>query len=314
MRDAFNTELNDIAAENPDTFLLTADIGFKVFDRFRDEHPGHFINMGVAEMNMIGVAAGLAMSGKFPFVYTIIPFLTMRAFEQIRVDVCIQNLNVKIVGVGGGVAYGTLGPTHHSIEDIAILRALPNMTVISPCDPLETRLAVRAATEHQGPVYVRLGKNGEPTLHTEKYPFKIGQACEMRSGSDATIISTGFVTNYALEASALLAQQGIKARVVNMHTIKPIDQGAILRAANETSSIVTVEEHNIIGGLGSAVSEVLAEASTGIPFARLGIRDGFCHGVGSQEFHLRRNGVSPEDIVATTIKLMERNRTGANRK
>src|SRR5262245_5336881 len=176
MRDAFNAELNDIAAANPETFLLTADIGFQVFDRFRDEHPGHFINMGVAEANMIGVAAGLAMSGKFPFVYTIIPFLTMRAFEQIRVDICIQNQNVKIVGVAGVVAYGTLGPTHHSIEDFAILRALPNMTVIVPCDPLETRLAVRAAVELKGPVYVRLGKNGEPTLHKEKYAFSIGKA------------------------------------------------------------------------------------------------------------------------------------------
>ena len=312
MRDAFNDELYDIAASDPDVLLLTADIGFRVFDRFHADFPGRFINMGVAEPNMLGVAAGLALSGKRPFVYTIIPFLTMRAFEQIRVDMCIQNQPVKIVGVGGGVAYGTLGPTHHAVEDVAILRALPNMTVLVPCDPLETRKAVRAAYEHPGPVYVRLGKNGEPSLHANDYDYQIGRAVQMRGGTDATIIVAGAVTRLALEAVERLAQVGVDVRILDMHTIKPIDRQAIQKAAQETKVIVTVEEHNVIGGLGSAVAEVLAEAGAGIPFKRIGINDAFCYGVGSQEYHWRRHGITSEGISDAIIQMLNCERTGVN--
>ena len=305
MRNAFNNELYDIAASNPDVLLLTSDIGFQVFDRFRDDFYGRFINMGVAESNMIGVAAGLALSGKLPVVYTIIPFLTMRAYEQIRVDVCIQNLPVKIVGVGGGLAYGTLGPTHHSIEDVAILRALPNMTVVVPCDPLESRKATRAAFEHHGPIYVRLGKNGEPPLYENDYEFQIGRAVTLRYGTDATIIVAGPVTKLALEASVRLDQVGISVRVLNMHTIKPIDQDAIRQAARDTGAIVTVEEHSVIGGLGSAVAEVLAEVPAGVPFRRLGINDSFCYGVGSQDYHFQQQGITVEAINSTLLHLLD---------
>ena len=304
MRDAFNAELHRIAANDPEVLLLTADIGFKVFDQFRADYPGRFINMGVAEANLMTVAAGLAMSGKRPFVYTIIPFLTMRAFEQIRVDACIQNQPIKIIGVGGGLAYGILGPTHHSIEDVAILRALPNMTVLVPCDPIETGLAIRAAYEHPGPVYVRLGKNGEPNLHKQKYDFKIGQAVVMREGADATLIVAGPIAHLGLKAAETLSKQGIQMQVVNMHSIKPIDTEAILRAARETKAILTLEEHNIIGGLGSAVAEVLAEEAAGVAFKRLGIRDTFSYGVGSQEFHFKQRGLTVGAVQEAVLNLL----------
>lgn len=305
MRDAFNAKLHEIASSNPDVLLLTGDIGFQVFDQFRADFPGRFINMGVAEANMIGVSAGLALSGKRPFVYTIIPFLTMRTFEQIRVDICIQNQPVKLVGVGGGLAYGTLGPTHHSIEDVAILRALPNMTIVTPCDPLETGKATSAVDEHPGPVYLRLGKNGEPNLYKGDYEFQIGRAVQMRPGDDVTIVSAGPVTKIALETADRLAQKSIGVRVLNMHTIKPIDAEAILRAARETKAMVSLEEHSIIGGLGSAVAEVLAEGRGYIPFKRFGVQDTFCYGVGSQSYHLKRQGITVDIILDTILGLLD---------
>lgn len=305
MRDAFAVELHAIAGSDPRVLAVVGDTGFGVFDRFIEDYPDRFINMGVAEGNMIGAAAGLSIGGKIPIVYAIVPFLTMRAFEQIRNDICIQNLPVKIVGVGGGLAYGQMGPTHHSIVDMAILRALPNMTVLSPCDPMESKKAFRAAYEHDGPVYVRLGRNGEPPLHTEDYHFEIGKAVQMRPGADATIISTGAVTGIALNTADALAGNGINVRVLNVHTLKPIDTESIVAAAQETRAMVTIEEHNVIGGLGSAVSEVIAEHGTALPFKRIGIPDTFSYGVGSQNYHLARHGVSVEEISKTLLTMLE---------
>jgi len=296
MRDAFNTELNNIASSDSDVLLLTADIGFQVFDQFRENFPDRFYNVGVAEANMIGIATGLALSHKKPFVYTIIPFLTMRAFEQIRTDVCIMNQPVKLVGVGGGVAYGTLGPTHHSLVDLAILRSLPNMTVVCPCDPIESMLATRAAVNHTGPIYIRLGKNGEPNLHKDEYEFELGKSIKMRSGTDAVIFSCGPVTKIALDTAERLSIDGINIGVQNMHTLKPIDRDSILSIAKETRLIITVEEHNIIGGLGSAVAEILSENNCNVLHKRVGINDNFCYGVGSQKYHLKNNGLSVENI------------------
>ena len=296
MRDAFSKELFQIASKDSQLILLTADIGFQVFDQFRYHFPDQFFNIGVAEANMIGMATGLALSGKNPFVYTIIPFLTMRAFEQIRTDVCIQNQPVRIVGVGGGLAYGTLGPTHHSIVDLAIMRALPNMCVVTPCDPIESVLLTRAAATYPGPIYIRLGKNGEPSLYKEEYDCHIGKAVEMRQGFDATIIVAGAVTKIALEVSDAFSKKGIGVRVLNIHTLKPLDAEAILKAAEETKHIISIEEHNIIGGLGSAVAEVLAESKLNPSFKRVGIQDTFSYGVGSQEYHLHKHGINTTDI------------------
>jgi transketolase len=305
MRDAFAAEFYNIVASDPKVSILTGDIGFGVFDQLIADYPDRFLNMGVAEANMMGVAAGLALEGQRPFVYTIIPFLTMRTFEQIRNDVCIQNLPVKIVGVGGGLAYGPMGPTHHSIVDISILRSLPNMTVMSPCDPLESKKVTQAAYQHDGPVYVRLGRNREPVLHTSDYDFKIGRAVEMRTGNEATIVSTGAVTKIALDAATVLADRGVSVRVINMHTVKPIDSDIILQAAAETRVMVSVEEHSVIGGLGSAVAEVLSEGGGNIPFKRIGIPDTFCYGVGSQEFQLERHGVSARSVEESVVMLLE---------
>ncbi|MFC2070301.1 transketolase family protein [Chloroflexota bacterium] len=304
MRDAFCKELNELAVDNPDLMLLTGDIGFQVFDPFREKYPDRFYNMGVAEANMIGVSAGLALSGKKPFVYTIIPFLTMRPFEQIRNDICMQNQPVKIVGVGGGVAYGVLGPTHHAVIDMAILRTLPNMTVIAPCDPLESQLATRAAFYHPGPVYIRLGKNGEPALHDREYDFKIGKAVQMREGNDATIIACGYVTKVALDTAESLKKKGLGVRVINIHTLKPLDKEAILMVAEETKAVVTIEEHSIIGGLGSAVTEVLAEAKSGVAFKRVGINDVFTYSVGSQDYHLEKHGINVANVSDIIMKLL----------
>lgn len=309
MRDAFAAQLHQEMASDPRIMLLVADIGFKVFDRIAGDFPGRFINMGVAEANMMGVAAGLAMSGKRPVVYTIIPFLTMRAFEQIRVDVAIQKQPVAIVGVGGGLAYGTLGSTHHAIEDVAILRALPNMTIVIPCDPQESRKATRAAFQHGGPLYIRLGKNGEPTLYADDYSFTIGRAVELRPGHDATIVVTGSIAKLAIDVGERLGKAGVSARVLNVHTVKPIDVDAILRAARETGALVSVEEHSIIGGLGSAVAEVLAEAAAAVPFRRFGVRDVCCYGVGGQEYHLRRQGVTVEAISETIMGMLQGKRS-----
>jgi transketolase len=303
MRDAFIAELNALAAEDERIMLLSADIGFAVFDKFRAAYPGRYINVGIAEANMIGMSAGLSLSGMRPYVYTIIPFLTMRAFEQIRVDVCIQNQPVVIVGVGGGLAYGHLGPTHHATEDIAVLRALPNMTVIVPSDPAETRAAMRAVHGHDGPVYIRLGKNGEPAL-ADNDDFRIGKAVQMRGGDDLAIVSGGPILKVALDAADELAEAGISCRVLNIHTVKPIDAEAIVTAAKETKAMIVLEEHSVIGGLGSAVAEVIAENATGKPFKRIGVPDVFTYDGGTQEYHWAKQGLTPDSVKHTAQTLL----------
>ncbi|MAF47465.1 MAG: hypothetical protein CMM10_04320 [Rhodospirillaceae bacterium] len=304
MRDAFIAALHNIAAEDDRVMLLSADIGFAVFDKFRDDYPGRYMNLGVAEANMIGVSAGLALSDMRPYAYTIIPFLTMRAFEQIRVDVCAQNQPVVIVGVGGGLSYGVLGPTHHATEDIAVMRALPNMTVIMPSDPAEARAATHAAHNLDGPVYIRLGKNGEPALK-DNGDYKIGQAVRLRKGSDIAIVSGGPILKVALEAADALEQDGLSCRVINVHTVKPIDADAIRESAEETKAMIVLEEHSIIGGLGSAVAEVLAESAIGKPFKRIGIPDMFCHTVGSQEYHWKEQGFTAESVAGSAKFLLQ---------
>lgn len=304
MRDAFIAELHDIAARDPNCLLLAGDIGFKVFDRFRESYPDRFYNLGIAEANMIGVSAGLALSGKRPIVYTIIPFLTMRPFEQIRVDICMNNLPVILVGIGGGLAYDILGPTHHAIEDVAILRALPNMTVLAPCDPREVRAAMRSAYELGGPAYIRLGRGGEPSLDGNARNYEIGRTYEMRAGRDITIIGAGPVLKEALEAASLLEREGIRCGVVNMHTIKPLDREAVIRAAHGSNLIVTLEEHSVIGGLGSAVAEVLAEEGLPVRLKRLGINDAFTYRVGYRPYLLEYHGLNARGVAETIRSLL----------
>jgi len=275
MRNAYCRRLYKLMAEDERIFALTADIGFKNFDSIAADFPSRFINVGVAEANMTGIAAGLALSGKIPFIFTIAPFVTLRCMEQIRLDLCLQNLPVKIIGAGGGFVYGPQGTSHHAIEDIGMLRTLPNMTIICPADPLETEKAVQASLDLKGPCYIRIGRNGEPPVYQYDYDFILGKAVRLREGEDITLLTHGLSVANCLAAAELFKMEGLACRVLNLHTIKPLDEMAILAAAVETGGILTVEEHNIIGGLGSAVAEILAESGLAVNFRRLGLKDTF---------------------------------------
>jgi transketolase len=282
------------------------DLGYSVVEPFRQEFPERFINVGVAEQNMTGIATGLAISGKVVFTYSIANFPTLRCLEQIRNDVCYHRASVKIVAVGGGFAYGAQGMTHHATQDLAIMRALPNMTVVAPGDPVETALATRAIIEWPGPCYLRLGKAQEPVVHKTSPDFQIGKAIVVQEGSDVTLITTGGILYNAVQAAERLAQQGIQARVLSMHTLKPLDTDAVVAAAQRTKAIITVEEHSLIGGLGSAVAEVLAELGDSyITFRRIGIKDEFCHQVGSQEYLRGIYGLSVDSIIEVVRSLRE---------
>ncbi len=309
MRKAFVSTLMDMAGDDERIYLFAGDLGFSIFEPFMEKYPSHYLNMGVAEQNMIGVATGMALSGKIIFVYSIANFPTFRCLEQIRNDVCYHDVNVNIVTGGGGLPYGALGITHHATEDIAIMRALPNMTVIAPGDPQEAAQATQACAAWPGPCYLRLGKTVEPDVHESPPSFSIGKAITLKDGEDATLISTGCMLKSAVEAAGLLSGEGISARVLSMPTVKPLDRDAVLAAAGDTGVIVTVEEHSIVGGLGSAVAEVLSEAP-GIDcrFHRLGVKDTFSHDVGNQEYLLRAHGLSTDDIVRAVINLKSEGR------
>lgn len=298
MRTAFVRSLIDSARADDRVFLLVGDVGYSLVEPFAQEFPDRFINIGVAEQNMVGIATGLAMSGKTVFAYSLANFPTLRCVEQIRNDVCYHNANVKIVASGGGLAYGALGITHHVTEDIGVMRVLPNMTIVAPADPLESALATRAIIEWPGPCYLRLVKTGDPLIHKRTPDFQIGKAIVVRDGSDVTLVATGGILKNAIQAAEQLSKQRIQSRVISMHTIKPLDVDAVLAAAKETTAIITIEEHNIIGGLGSAVSEVLAERDhPQIAFRRMGINDAFCSQIGSQEYLQKIHSLSVENIV-----------------
>lgn len=268
-------------------------------DNFRKKFPERFFNMGIAEGNMMATAAGMAACGKIAFASTFAVFAAGRAFEQIRNSICYSKLNVKIGATHAGLSVGEDGASHQAIEDIAIMRALPNMTVISPADGVETKYAVKAAIEHDGPVYLRLGRLSVPVIYNENdYKYEIGRGITLSEGNDATIIATGLMVHAALEAKNLLKQEGINARVVDIHTIKPIDADIIIKAARETGAIVTAEEHNIIGGLGSAVAEVLVEHYP-VPLLRVGVQDKFGKS-GKPDKLMEMYGLTAADIVKKT--------------
>ncbi len=301
MRTAFIQTLCALAESDPRIWLLTGDLGFSVLEPFARRFPHRFVNVGVAEQNMMGVAAGLARCGKVVFIYSIVNFATLRCLEQIRNDVCAHDAKVNIVAVGGGFTYGSAGYTHHGVEDLGVLRSLPNLTLVAPGDPAETRLATRAIVDWPGPCYLRLEKAGHPTVHAAVPPFHIGRAIPVRAGRDVTLISTGGILAEAVATAERLAAEGIDARVLSMHTLKPLDAEAVLRAARETRAIVTVEEHRRTGGLGSAVAEVLAEAQPApCRFRRFGVPDQPYHGVGSPQF-LRRLPGDLRDVVTSLL-------------
>jgi len=306
MRTAFAETLLELAREDERITLVVGDLGFGVVTRFMQELPSQFVNAGVAEQNMTGLAAGMALSGRIVFTYSIGSFPTLRCLEQIRNDVCYHNADVKIVAVGGGLAYGALGPSHHATEDIAVMRSLPNMCVLAPGDPIETRLAVKAAVEHPGPFYLRIGRDKEPPVHTGAPSFELGKAITVRDGDGVTLIAAGSVLHHTVRAAEILADDGINARVLSMPTIKPLDAEAVLAAAEETPGVFTVEEHSIIGGLGGAVAEVLAESGlTCRVFRRIGLKSQFPSYVGSREYLLSTYGLDAEGIAYTVRCVLE---------
>lgn len=303
MRQAFIETLFELAKKDKNIFLLNGDLGFTVLEKFNAAYPDRAINMGISEANMVGVAAGLALTGKTVFVYSIIPFVTFRVLEQIRNDVAMQNANVKIVGVGSGWSYGSAGATHHAIEDIAVMRALPNMRVICPGDPKEAIAATKAIAAINGPCYLRLNKKGDPVIHDQLPDFKIGKAITLRSGNDLTIITTGNMLPAGHAVHDLLVQSNIRARLISMHTVKPLDEAVIRKAARETKAIFTLEEHNILGGLGGAVAEVVAENGFRGRFHRFGVKDKFTHIAGSPEFLRAYHKLLPQDIAKEIKKI-----------
>lgn len=303
MRQAFVDTIIELARRDEQILLLNGDLGFSVLEPFIQEFPDRSFNMGVAEANMIGTAAGLALDGYTVFVYSIIPFVTMRVFEQVRNDIALQNMNVKIVGVGSGFTYGQLGPTHHSIEDIAVMRALPNMTVVCPGDPAETQQATRSLVAMNGPAYLRIGKKGEPQVHEKKIPFKLGKGIVVRQGADGVLFATGNMLRTAADTAELLSQNGIKMSVVSIHTIKPLDEKLIVEMAQHTKNVFTLEEHTVLGGLGSAVAEVILEHNVHLEhFQRFGVQDVFTYVAGSQDYLRAQHKLLPSDITRAILK------------
>jgi len=307
MRNTYLATLYDLAKKDDRVLAIVADNGAVVYDKYRQDFPDRFINCGIAEANMISIAAGLASCGKIPFTYTISNFITMRAFEQVRNDICLQRMNVKLVGVGVGFIYSSLGPTHHAVEDVALMSALPNMTIFSPADPIDTKNITIAAHEISGPVYIRLAASKTPSIYEKEYAFKVGRGVVLRAGKDLSIITTGNITHEVIKAVDELEALGISARLVNMHTLKPIDRGLIIDSAFTTGGILTIEEHSIHGGLGSLTASVLvASKAPKIPFKTMGLNNTFPNGYGSYEDMKQMNGLAKKHIVEQARMIYEK--------
>ncbi len=289
MRKTFINTLIELAEKDKDIVLITPDMGFSVLELFFEKFPERSINCGIAEQNAVSLAAGLALAGKKPYAYTIIPFLVERAFEQVRLDVCYMNTNVKLIGIGAGFTYGTAGATHHAIEDIALMRALPNMTVCCPGDNNEAEQIVRKSIEYAGPMYIRIGRHNRGIFNNEN--LEIGKASLIEEGEDIAIISTSNMLPDAAYYGRQLKEQGRKPYLISMHTIKPLDKEIITDLINKGVEIQTMEEHSIIGGLGSAVAEVIAESGKGVKFKRIGVPDEFSHYIGSQKYIKKQFGL-----------------------
>lgn len=297
MRNAFAAELTELATKDNRIVLLSGDIGNRLFDNYKAQHNERFFNCGVAEANMTGMAAGMALCGLKPITYTIAPFVTTRCLEQIRDDICYHNVPVTVVSVGGGLSYAGLGPTHHSCEDIAFLRVLPGMSVICPGDAVEVRLALRAAMNHDGPVYIRLGKKNEPVIHESEPNFQIGKSITIREGQDVCLLNTGNLLPITLEAADKLEEQGISVRVESFHTVKPLDTELLEQVFSDYKIVATVEEHSILAGLGGSVAEWLADHYTlKARLLRFGTADTFFHESGSQAYAREYFGLTPDKI------------------
>jgi len=306
MRNAFAQELVRLATEDRRIVLLSGDIGNRLFDAFKRHYPERFYNCGVAEANMTSMAAGMAMCGLRPITYTIASFNTIRCLEQIKIDIAYHHLPVIIVGVGSGLSYAELGATHHSCDDIAFLRSLPNMQIIAPADPQEVRLALRAALRQDYPVYLRLGKKGEPAIHDQEPIFHIGKGIVIREGKDVCLLGTGTIMPVVLAAADELEKRGISTQVVHFHTLKPLDETLLARIFSEVRVVVTVEEHNLIGGFGSSVAEwfSIGPAKRASLLCK-GITDRFFCMAGNQDYARVHFGLTPEGIAGDAEKRLK---------
>lgn len=305
MRKACLDQVYQLAKADKRVVFIGSDLGVGTLDQFKLEMPERFFIEGVSEANIIGMAAGLALEGHVVYVNTIATFITRRCFEQVVLDLCLHNANVRLIGNGGGLVYAPLGPTHEAIEDLAILRAIPGMTIIAPADAEEMRRAMRLTVDYPGPIYIRVAKGGDPIVSNGEAPFAIGKAIPMRQGADAVIVTTGITLKIGLDAAAALESEGLAVGVVHVPTVKPLDVAAILAAASGARAVVAVEEHSVIGGLGSAVAEVLAEADFHLAkrFKRIGIPDVFPDEYGSQESLLARFHITASDVAAAVRDL-----------
>ncbi|MDB2117528.1 transketolase family protein [Clostridium paraputrificum] len=306
-RQAICDTLMGLAKDDKNIYVLTSDSrGSASMTNFANEFPKQFVEVGIAEQNLVGIAAGLATTGKKCFAASPACFLTMRSIEQVKVDVAYSNTNVKLIGISGGVSYGALGMSHHSLQDIAVMRAIPNIDIFLPADRFETEKLVRELVKYDKPAYIRIGRNPvDDVYESTDFDFEIGKANVMREGKDITIIATGETVKPAIEASDELKELGIKCRVLNMHTIKPLDEEAIIKAAKETGNIITVEEHSIYGGLGAAVSEVVVQNAP-VPMKIVGIKDEAAITGTSKEI-FNYYGLSKENLVKLAKELIGKN-------
>lgn len=304
-REAYGRALAELGAENRNIVVLDADLSKSTkTDLFAARFPERFFNVGIAEQNLMGMAAGLALAGKIPFASSFAIFATGRAFEQVRNSICHARLNVKIVASHAGITVGEDGASHQAVEDIAIMRALPHMTVIVPADAVQTTQAVRAAAAHHGPVYLRLGRPAVPQIYDDGYRFTWGRADVLREGKDATVVACGIMVAKALEAATALAAEGVEVTVINMAMVKPLDAETLVAAARRTGAVVTAEEHSIVGGLGSAVAEVLGE-NCPVPMLRVGMPDVFGES-GRPEELLEKYGLTAGHVAAAVRKVLAR--------
>ena len=307
MRQACLNMVYELAKTDDRIFFIGSDLGVGTMKQFKEEMPNRFFMEGVNEANIIGMATGLALEGKVPYVNTIATFITRRCFEQIVLDMCLHEANVRLIGNGGGMVYAPLGPTHLAIEDLAILRAVPNMTIVAPADADEMRRFMPLTVDYPGPMYIRLAKGYDPIVTTDDQIFQIGKAISAREGPDALIVTTGIGLRIALEAADALRESGINAGVLHVHTIKPLDVEAIFSRSAQVPAVVTVEEHTVVGGLGSAVAEVIAEAGfdPAKRFKRIGIPDVFPDEYGSQDTLMERYSITTQGVATVIQGLVE---------
>jgi len=303
MRTAIIEEVYKIMKENKDSYFLTGDLGYNTLEKIEKDFGSRFINIGVAEQNMIGIASGLALTGKKVFCYSIIPFLTMRCFEQIRNDICYHDLDVTLLGSGSGLTYGILGSTHFALEDLAILRPLPNMTIFSPADEIDAQLGVRASKNFHHPLYIRIDLREKAKIHKQPYDFKFGKGVVIQKGKDIAVFVNGTLIDEVIKATQIVKDQlKLTTTIVDIHTIKPIDKDAIINEAKDKKIVFIVEEHGKIGGLGSAVSEIVSEFCPETKVVRIGTEDKFIKIVGTRTFLRKQLGLDTKGIVKRILE------------